>query len=79
MGKCSYSIETIIICLYICIIYYCTVLPDLFLLLFLEVDPCQEEQLKKLDAISSSVDRVEKKMIRLDEELDGIEKVWFML
>ena len=56
--------------------YYCTVLPDLFLLLFLEVDPCQEEQLKKLDAVSSSVDRVEKKMIRLDEELDGIEKVW---
>ena len=55
--------------------YYCTVLPYLFLLLFLEVDPSQEEQLKKLDAISSSVDRVEKKMIRLDEELDGIEKV----
>ena len=56
-----------------------TVLPDLFLSVFLEVDPCQEEQLKKLDAISSSVDRVEKKMIHLDEELDGIEKVWFML
>ena len=42
-------------------IYYCTVLPDLFLSLFLEVDPCQEERLKKLDAISSSVDCVEKK------------------
>ena len=55
-------------------IYYCTVLPDLFLSLFLEVGPCQEERLKKLDAISSSVDRVEKKMICLDEELDGIEK-----
>ena len=57
-------------------IYYCTVLSDLFLSLFLEVEPCQEERLKKLDVISSSVDRVEKKMICLDEELDGIEKMW---
>ena len=82
MGGISIIIETmniIVLFMYETTIYYCTVLPDLFLSVFLEVDPCQEEQLKKLDAISNSVDRVEKKMIHLDEELDGIEKVWFML
>ena len=39
-----------------------------------QIDPYQEEHLKTLEEVDHSVDGIERKIVRLDEELDGIEK-----